>query len=49
MSQSPERTKVQIENEIDKRILMESPMKYDLDYYLRKISRLENELNTVQD
>lgn len=24
-------------------------MKYDLDYYLRKIARIENELNNVQD
>lgn len=39
MSDSPNKTLVEIENEIDRRVIMESPMKYDLDYYLRKIAR----------
>lgn len=49
MSQSPEKTQVEIENEIDRRIFRDSPTKYDVDYYLRKIARLENEFNTVHD
>lgn len=42
MSQSPERTQLEIDHEIDRRILMDSPTKYDVDYYLRKIARIEN-------
>lgn len=49
MSNSPERARAEIEHEIDRRILRESPTKYDMDYYLRKITRLENENNGVQD
>lgn len=49
MSGSPQRTQVEIENEIEKRIARDSPSKYDIDYYLRKIARLENDLNGVQD
>ena len=39
---SPERAQVEIEHEIDRRIQRESPSKYDIDFYLRKITRLEN-------
>ena len=40
---------VELEHEIEKRISHESPTKYDIDFYLRKITRLEDDLNIVQD
>ena len=49
MSFSPEKVQAELEHEIERRISHDSPSKYDLDFYLRKITRLENDLNDVQD
>lgn len=40
---------MELEHEIEKRISHESPTKYDIDFYLRKVTRLEGDLNIVQD
>jgi hypothetical protein len=39
MSFSPDKIKAELQYEIEKRI-NHSPTKYDIDFYLRKISRL---------
>jgi hypothetical protein len=40
MSFSPEKIQAELEYEIEKRISHDSPTKYDIDFYLRKINRL---------
>lgn len=37
------------EEELQKRINYESPSKYDIDFYQRKVNRLENDLAQLQD
>jgi hypothetical protein len=49
MSFSPSRVQIELKSEIEKRINSESPTKYDIDFYLRKITRLENDLIQSQD
>lgn len=49
MSLGPESFHHELDNEIEKRIHHESPTKYDIDFYQRKVTRLENDLNDVQD
>lgn len=39
----------QLEQEITQRIHSDSPTKYDLDFYKRKVNRLENDCNAVQE
>jgi hypothetical protein len=40
---------IELKNEIEKRINYESPTKYDIDFYMRKITRLENDLIQSQE
>ena len=40
MSYSPEKVQAELTHEIEKRISHDSPAKYDIDFYLRKINRL---------
>ena len=40
MSLSPQKLRIALEAEIDKRIDPESPTKYDINFYVRKINRL---------
>jgi hypothetical protein len=49
MSESPERLHLELENEINKRILKDSPNKQDIDYLRRKIQRVENDNNILND
>lgn len=49
MSFTPDKVKIELDHEIEKRISHESPTKYDIDFYLRKIARLENDLNQSHD
>lgn len=49
MSLSPEKLRIALEAEIDKRIDPDSPTKYDINFYVRKINRLENDLSLLQD
>lgn len=38
-----------LDGEINKRINHESPSKYDMDFYSRKINRLENDNNQIHE
>ena len=38
-----------LDTEIKKRINHESPTKYDMDFYSRKITRLENDNNDMHE
>jgi hypothetical protein len=49
MSLSPQKLRIALEAEIDKRIDPDSPTKYDINFYIRKINRLENDLGLLQD
>ena len=39
----------ELEQEITNRINSDSPTKYDLDFYKRKVGRLENDCNQLQE
>lgn len=49
MSLSPQKLRIALEAEIDNRIDAESPTKYDINFYVRKINRLENDFGILQD
>lgn len=49
MSHSPQKVQAELSYEIEKRISYDSPSKYDIDFYHRKVTRLENDLNETQD
>lgn len=39
----------ELEQEITNRISPDSPTKYDMDFYKRKVHRLENDCNSIQE
>ena len=46
---SPQRIQVELEQEIKRRINQESPSKGDLDFYIRKVRRLQGESALLED
>jgi hypothetical protein len=38
-----------LENEFMRKVNPDSPTRYDLDFYQRKLNRMENELSQAQD
>lgn len=48
MSKSPDRSRIAAEMS-SSRLPYDSPTRYDSDFYLRKINRLENDMNVLQD
>lgn len=46
---SPGKADYEIEHQIKKRINLDSPSRNDLDFYLRKVRRLENDNQLTQD
>jgi hypothetical protein len=48
MSRSPDRSRSSM-NLDSRHPLYESPTRYDTDFYIRKINRLENDMNVLQD